>query len=207
MKNNNFLKVYISALPSVYEGKALYPKERQNEIERTKNPEQKKQKYFAWQLLQYAFSKEFGNEFESVDFSLDPSGKWLCDICEFSISHCDNFVAVAISDQPVGIDIEKISKPKASTFAGRTLNKKELAEYTLLSDAERTGFLIKKWTQKEAIFKALNSDSFIPVKIDTEDFAVFSKEILFNDLYYFISVFSQNSMIPIFEEISSVNLV
>ena len=56
MKNNNFLKVYISALPSVYEGKALYPKERQNEIERTKNPEQKKQKYFAWQLLQYAFS-------------------------------------------------------------------------------------------------------------------------------------------------------
>ena len=37
MSKNDFLKVYVSALPSQYEGKALYPKERQNYIDNIKN--------------------------------------------------------------------------------------------------------------------------------------------------------------------------
>lgn len=64
----------------------------------------------------------------------------------FSISHCKQGIAVAIDDQPIGIDIEAIRHADEDLIA-RTMN-----------EAERVGMddraFTRLWTQKEAIVKA-----------------------------------------------------
>ena len=64
----------------------------------------------------------------------------------FSISHCKEGIAVAIDDQPIGIDIETVRHADEDLIA-RTMN-----------ETERVGMDDRKftrlWTQKEAIVKA-----------------------------------------------------
>ena len=67
----------------------------------------------------------------------------------FSISHCKEGIAVAIGDQPVGIDIETIRNADAELIA-RTMNELESERVRELGDREFT----RLWTQKEAVVKA-----------------------------------------------------
>lgn len=64
----------------------------------------------------------------------------------FSISHCKAGIAVAIDDQPIGIDIETIRHANEDLIE-RTMNEKER-----LGMDDRT--FTRLWTQKEAIVKA-----------------------------------------------------
>lgn len=64
----------------------------------------------------------------------------------FSISHCKAGIAVAIDDQPIGIDIETIRHANED-LVERTMNEKER-----LGMDDRT--FTRLWTQKEAIVKA-----------------------------------------------------
>ena len=72
----------------------------------------------------------------------------------FSISHCKQGIAVAIDDQPVGIDIEGIRHAEEDLIE-RTMNEEERLrirglEVRGLEDRKFT----RLWTQKEAIVKA-----------------------------------------------------
>ena len=207
MSKNDFLKVYVSALPSQYEGKALYPKERQNYVDNIKNAKQKNEIHFVWCLLEYAITKEFNVDFDKVNFEINSNGRWSCDICDFSLSHSDGAVAVAISSDAVGIDIEKNTAPKSRVFASRTLTEKELVEYKALGEEAKINYLIKTWTQKEAIFKSLNQESFIPKRIDTMAQKTFTEKISFYDgAEFFLSVFARNENAPIIEYVSDSKL-
>ena len=64
----------------------------------------------------------------------------------FSISHCKQGIAVAIDDQPIGIDIEAIRHADADLIE-RTMNEEERVG---MDDRKFT----RLWTQKEAIVKA-----------------------------------------------------
>ena len=64
----------------------------------------------------------------------------------FSISHCKQGIAVAIDDQPIGIDIEAIRHADEELIA-RTMNEQERVG---MDDRKFT----RIWTQKEAIVKA-----------------------------------------------------
>jgi len=64
----------------------------------------------------------------------------------FSISHCKEGIAVAIDDQPIGIDIEGIRHADKSLIE-RTMNEQERVG---MDDRKFT----RLWTQKEAIVKA-----------------------------------------------------
>lgn len=64
----------------------------------------------------------------------------------FSISHCKQGIAVAIDDEPVGIDIETIRHADAELIA-RTMNEEERVG---MDDRKFT----RLWTQKEAVVKA-----------------------------------------------------
>lgn len=68
----------------------------------------------------------------------------------FSISHCKEAIAVALDDQPIGIDIESIRRfdPELVT---RTMNDSEQALIAASDHPERA--FIRLWTQKEAILK------------------------------------------------------
>lgn len=68
----------------------------------------------------------------------------------FSISHCKQGIAVAVSEMPIGIDIEHIREAKSELVA-RTMNEKEQAEIWA-AQSPNIAFTCF-WTQKEAVLK------------------------------------------------------
>lgn len=68
----------------------------------------------------------------------------------FSISHCKHAIAVAISEKPVGIDIEHIRTAKPELVA-RTMNEKE--QNVICSAPSPDVAFTRLWTQKEAVLK------------------------------------------------------
>jgi 4'-phosphopantetheinyl transferase len=64
----------------------------------------------------------------------------------FSISHCKEAIAVALDDQPIGIDIEAIRNVDQDLIL-RTMNEEEQKQIHSNRDFTRL------WTQKEAILK------------------------------------------------------
>lgn len=70
----------------------------------------------------------------------------------FSISHCREAIAVAISDKVIGIDIESI-RHADETLVARTMTKLEQAY--VRSNAQPDRAFIVLWTRKEAILKGM----------------------------------------------------
>ena len=72
----------------------------------------------------------------------------------FSISHCKEGIAVAVDEQPVGVDIEGI-RHADDELIRRTMNELEQAE--IFAAKERDRAFTRFWTQKEAIVKCLGT--------------------------------------------------
>ena len=72
----------------------------------------------------------------------------------FSISHCKEGIAVAISDEPIGIDIEGIRHADEELIR-RTMNEEERLWVT--GDGVRDRRFTRLWTQKEAVVKAIGT--------------------------------------------------
>ena len=68
----------------------------------------------------------------------------------FSISHCKYGIAVAVSEKPIGIDIEHIRTAKPELVA-RTMNEKE--QNVICSAPSPDVAFTRLWTQKEAVLK------------------------------------------------------
>ena len=68
----------------------------------------------------------------------------------FSISHCKHGIAVAISEKPIGIDIEYLREAKPELVA-RTMNEEEQAKIWA-AESPNIAFT-QLWTQKEAVLK------------------------------------------------------
>ncbi len=68
----------------------------------------------------------------------------------FSISHCRHAIAVAVSDRPVGIDVESI-RPLRSELVAKTMNTAEQTLIAASSQPDRT--FTRLWTCKEAFLK------------------------------------------------------
>lgn len=72
----------------------------------------------------------------------------------FSISHCQHAIAVAVSDSPVGIDVESFRKAD-DALLHRTMNEDEI-RMVEASDCRERAF-IELWTRKEAVFKLMGT--------------------------------------------------
>ena len=68
----------------------------------------------------------------------------------FSISHCKHAIAVAISDTPIGIDIEHLRTAKAELVA-RTMNETE--QKKIWQSEQPDWAFTQLWTRKEAVLK------------------------------------------------------
>lgn len=72
----------------------------------------------------------------------------------FSISHCKEGIAVAIDDQPVGIDIEGIRHAEPDLIE-RTMNEEEKSKVERQKTKDESDRMFTRlWTRKEAIVKA-----------------------------------------------------
>jgi 4'-phosphopantetheinyl transferase len=68
----------------------------------------------------------------------------------FNLSHCKNGIIVAVSDQPIGVDIESYREVSDSLIR-YTMNEKECQIIETSDDPIRT--FTEYWTKKEAVFK------------------------------------------------------
>ena len=104
-------------------------------------------------IAKKALSEFSGEDIKNIRFKYNENGKpYLSgrnDIF-FNISHSEDYIAVAISDEPVGIDIEKI-KPVNLSVIKRVLNPEELKVIEKAEDDDSE--FIKLWTKKEAVIK------------------------------------------------------
>ncbi len=106
----------------------------------------------AYLLLKKALREEYGLT-ENPLFEYGPHGKPFIvghPEIHFSLSHCREAVACAVSDRPVGIDVESVQRYRES-LAQYTMSDEE---QQLIAAAERPDVaFIRLWTMKEARLK------------------------------------------------------
>ena len=112
----------------------------------------------AYRLLQRALLLEYGIE-ELPVFIHDDGGKPLLqghpDI-HFSMSHCHEAVAVAVSDHPIGIDIETTGH-YSPEVARRVMSAGEMRQIEA-SPRPEVAFT-RLWTMKESLYKLTGNDN------------------------------------------------
>ena len=122
-------------------------------------------------------------------FHKSENGKWACDKCEFSLSHGENAVAVALSRKPVGVDVELIKKPVVDGLEKKILSDAETIEFNVAED--KTDYLITAWSKKESVFKRDGGKNFAPKQI--EDYSeTHSTEVEVAGERYRLAITSEN---------------
>ena len=102
----------------------------------------------SWLMLMKELASEGVSKVE--DFKYNEHGKpYIENGPYFSISHCKQGIAVALDNEPIGIDIETIRHADEDLIA-RTMNAAERLRIRGVGEREFT----RLWTQKEAIVKA-----------------------------------------------------
>ncbi|MDE6859121.1 MAG: 4'-phosphopantetheinyl transferase superfamily protein [Duncaniella sp.] len=78
-----------------------------------------------------------------------------------SLSHSTDTCVLAVSDTPIGVDIENW-RPQLSRVAKKFLTPDELERLeSLAEESHKTSFLLKMWTAKEATFKASQQSDLV----------------------------------------------
>ena len=185
------VNVFVAKVPDEIHLEEIYPQERATEIASCGNERVQREKYGAWQLLEYALHRTFGQKIHTLQLTKNENGKWTTPTCFFSISHSDGAVAVVVSRTEVGLDIEKMDEARIPVLQ-KVLTKQENAEYATLSNEEKTEYLFKAWTGKECVFKTLNKKVFQPAKIEVAEHSVAYKNIQFAGERYALSVATEH---------------
>ena len=104
-------------------------------------------------LLAIYAIKQISPETVCESWQTTTEGKPFIENCpvEFSITHTDGIVGVAVSEyHPVGLDIEKI-RPMRKGFSARYFSEQEQAKICAANDPDEA--LIRLWTAKESVGK------------------------------------------------------
>ena len=104
--------------------------------------------------LRYILSKYIGKQPQEIVFELEPNRKPYINGAgiQYNLSDSNNQVLIAISGQPVGIDVEYI-KPKFYYDTILPLNF-SIPEIDFINEQDSPNRFFKLWTRKEAILKA-----------------------------------------------------
>lgn len=134
------------------------PKLRQKEILRKVKPEDQKRSLAGDMLAKKYLSKLSGVAPEALIFAKGEHGKpYVLNIpYHFSISHSGDYTVLAISDRPIGVDVEVI-RDFSAILARRCFNEGEL-QYIAGNSPSRKKSVMQRcfyeiWTAKEAYLK------------------------------------------------------
>ena len=167
-------RVYVRTMPFEIKNERIYPPSRVEEIEACTNEKVRAHKYYVWKLLEFALEDTFGMKIENINARKEGM-RWVCDGYYFSLSHSEKCVAVALSNYPVGIDIQLVRE--VTNISPRILCK-----------GEKGDNLLEIFSKKEAIFKSLGREVFSPSLIDTGDSDVASEILSIQGEQYILSV-------------------
>lgn len=119
---------------------------------RYKHERSQRQCLAAYLLLQRALKQEYGIT-GALRLEYGPHGKpTLVDHPDihFNLSHCRDAVACAVSDRPIGIDVECIDRYRP-LLLDYTMNAQEREQ--VLGSPDPATVFIRLWTMKEALLK------------------------------------------------------
>lgn len=127
-------------------------------------------------MLRHQLGNEIGIVPESVLFSTGKHGKPRLDTPgadqspHFNLTHSGGFVALAISDGEIGIDIENLRPvTTAERLAKRFFSPEERKHVFELDGEARDHAFLRIWTQKEAYLKATGLGVGMPLRgVETE---------------------------------------
>ena len=120
----------------------------------------------AYEMLQELL-KEVSNNEETLEFLYNEYGApYLQNGPYFSISHCKAGIAVAVSEKPIGIDIEAVREPKEG-LVSKTMNTEEYT--SIMTDVSPDWAFIRLWTQKEAYLKMKGTGIISDLKLVLSD--------------------------------------
>ena len=144
MSDEDFLKAYIKSEET-----------RMAKADKLKNKPDKKLSIAAGELVRSAIAKEFNIAPCDIRFRIDRNGKPYTESApvHFSISHSKNIAVCAISDGPVGIDIEYIRDVNLNIAKRQFAPDEANYVFEKWDLAKRRFFEI--WTRKEAYAKFL----------------------------------------------------
>lgn len=131
--------------------------QRIEKMERMKFSEDRLRSMHAELLLRFALVRDFGYHNDNIRLSTSSSGKPVLadqDMLHFNLSHSGSWVFCAISDQAVGVDIEKISEGD-NGFMEMILHPAEILWLQESQEQEKNTNYYKLWCLKEAYGKFL----------------------------------------------------
>ena len=127
--------------------KSLFSDVVNQHIKRYKTPESFNQSYQTWRLLDQVTKKAFNTRVKDLDISYSMRGKPVCKQYHISLSHIKGYVAVAVSEQECGIDIEQIIERQ---------NIQKIANMLWGGDCKNLKEFYELWTHSEAAAKILD---------------------------------------------------
>lgn len=135
------------------------PKERINKILNAKHKQKRLQSLGAGLLLEKVLNR---HGISSETIQLEEGGKPKAEGICFNLAHSGDYVLCAVSDRPVGCDIEQLRKaPKP--VAERNFTTEELAYLQEFSGETYSREFFRIWTKKESYLKMLGIGIRVPL--------------------------------------------
>jgi 4'-phosphopantetheinyl transferase len=137
----------------------LFSDSEKNRLESIRNSNKRREYLLSRLLMRYALSQHFQLQEKEWQF-IERSGSApiVCNLPEntyHSLSHSDDLICFALSDCPLGIDIEATNKQRDYlALAEVFMNDKELG-YLAQNESAQDDHFYRTWCAKEAYFKAL----------------------------------------------------
>lgn len=121
-------------------------------VQEYRNLEHINDSYLAYLLLAYCYKSQFPSESVLIDPRYTENKKpYLSDEFHFNISHSDTIVACAVSDAPIGVDVQEITPyhdDYSIVFSARE-------EKYINASSDKDSIFTILWTCKEAYGKAI----------------------------------------------------
>jgi phosphopantetheinyl transferase len=115
---------------------------------------------------------------------------------DFNISHSDGFVAVALGDGRVGIDLQSVNPDfDPVPLAERFFSAEEAASIKQAPKADQTNLFFALWTKKEALGKALGKGLADTLGKSIAEMPVHTERRALGGKSFFLSVFGNSSPI------------
>ena len=136
------------------------PVERRQLVRRLRRDQDRARSVGAWCLLREALARE-GVDIDGRTPEKGPYGKPCFEACpEFSISHAGSYAAVAVSDNPVGVDIEEARC--TMRIVRHFFSEAEVSAAEALDEEAQRLYLQRIWVAKEAFVKAIGTGLTTP---------------------------------------------
>ena len=114
-------------------------------------------------LLRQLIAQSLGCDAAAPAFRYNAYGKPELDGIHFNVSHSANLAVIALTQVPIGIDVETVDpKAEVMSLARTAFSADECAELAALPEEERVPAFFRGWTRKEAYLKLLGTGFSLP---------------------------------------------